>query len=88
MENQYFLDGDRKIIISHLHFFDVNIFFIFLTFQKCLHVSDDFIEKVLLRNKFRVERTKQKLDNYYSLRGHFKDLFQNMENIIPSQEVP
>jgi hypothetical protein len=51
-------------------------------------ITDDFIEKILLRNKFRVERTKQKLDNYYSLRGDFKDIFQNMENIIPSQEMP
>jgi hypothetical protein len=50
-------------------------------------ITDDFIEKILLRNKFRVERTKQKLDNYYSLRGDFKDIFQNMENIIPSQEM-
>ncbi|XP_068915296.1 retinol-binding protein pinta-like [Tenebrio molitor] len=50
-------------------------------------VTDEFIEIVLLRNKVRMERTKQKLDNYFSLRWYLKDLIENMENIIPSQQV-
>ncbi|CAH1377278.1 unnamed protein product [Tenebrio molitor] len=44
-------------------------------------LTDDLIEKMLLRNKFRVERTKHKLDNYYSLRGLYKDLIQNLESV-------
>ncbi|KAJ3646638.1 hypothetical protein Zmor_024216 [Zophobas morio] len=50
-------------------------------------LSDDFIEKILLRNKCRVERTKQKLDNYYSLRGHNKNLIRDFESIVPSKHV-
>ncbi|KAJ3629986.1 hypothetical protein MTP99_014345 [Tenebrio molitor] len=51
------------------------------------NLTDDCIEKVLLRNKYRVERTKQKLDNYYSLRGHNRDLIRGFENVVPSEHV-
>ncbi|RZC38350.1 CRAL TRIO domain containing protein [Asbolus verrucosus] len=45
------------------------------------NITDDFIEKVLLRNKFRVERTKQKLDNYYKLRGDNREFMKDFQNI-------
>jgi hypothetical protein len=51
------------------------------------NLTDNVIEKFLLRNKFRVERTKQKMDNYYSLRGHNKDLIRDFENVVPSKHV-
>ncbi|RZC37481.1 CRAL TRIO domain containing protein [Asbolus verrucosus] len=50
-------------------------------------ITDDFIEKVLLRNKFRVERTKQKIDNYYKLRGENRELMKDFQNIVPSKET-
>ena len=46
---------------------------------------DDFIARVLLRNKFRVERTKEKLDNYFTLRGQNQDRICGFENIVPSK---
>ncbi|KAJ3643782.1 hypothetical protein Zmor_026470 [Zophobas morio] len=49
------------------------------------NTSDDFIARVLLRNKFRVERTKEKLDNYYTLRGYHDALVRDFENIVPSK---
>ncbi|RZC42024.1 CRAL TRIO domain containing protein [Asbolus verrucosus] len=33
--------------------------------------DENFIERCLLRNKFRIEQTKQKLDGYCTLRGRF-----------------
>ena len=47
--------------------------------------SDDFIARIFLRNKFRVERTKEKLDNYFTLRGYHDDLVKDLENIVPSK---
>ncbi|XP_015839737.1 retinol-binding protein pinta isoform X2 [Tribolium castaneum] len=50
-------------------------------------VSDEFLEKLLLKNKFSVERCKEKLENYYTLRGTNKDLLEGYEKILPSQEA-
>ncbi|XP_068915812.1 alpha-tocopherol transfer protein-like isoform X2 [Tenebrio molitor] len=68
---------------------DVNLIKAWIVKQPHLpqNLSDDCIEKVLLRNKCRVERTKQKLDNYYSLRGHNRDLIRDFENVVPSEHV-
>ncbi|KAJ3643781.1 hypothetical protein Zmor_026469 [Zophobas morio] len=49
------------------------------------NISDDFIAKMLLRNKFRIERTKEKLDNYFTLRGYHDDLVRDFENVVPSK---
>ncbi|KAJ3643788.1 hypothetical protein Zmor_026476 [Zophobas morio] len=49
------------------------------------NISDDFIARIFLRNKFRVERTKEKLDNYFTLRGYHDDLVKDLENIVPSK---
>ncbi|RZC38351.1 alpha-tocopherol transfer protein-like [Asbolus verrucosus] len=51
------------------------------------NITDDFIEKVLLRNKFRVERTKQKLENYFTLRGNNKELMSDFQNIVPTKQT-
>ncbi|KAJ3643790.1 hypothetical protein Zmor_026478 [Zophobas morio] len=48
-------------------------------------ITDDFIARVLLKNKFRIERTKEKLDNYFSLRGRNQDMIRGFENIVPSK---
>ncbi|XP_044262715.1 alpha-tocopherol transfer protein-like isoform X2 [Tribolium madens] len=50
-------------------------------------LSDDFLEKLLLKNKFSIERCKEKLENYYTLRGTNKDLLEGFEKIIPSKEA-
>ncbi|XP_044262712.1 retinol-binding protein pinta-like isoform X4 [Tribolium madens] len=50
-------------------------------------LSDDFLEKLLIKNKFSVERCKEKLENYYTLRGTNKDLLEGFEKIIPSKEA-
>ncbi|KAJ3643791.1 hypothetical protein Zmor_026479 [Zophobas morio] len=48
-------------------------------------ITDDFITKVLLKNKFRIERTKEKLDNYFTLRGQNQNMIRGFENIVPSK---
>lgn len=48
--------------------------------------DDVRLERILLRNKFRIERTKIKIDNYYTMRAihsnHFTDIKQNYNDII------
>ncbi|XP_063904775.1 uncharacterized protein LOC135123829 [Zophobas morio] len=51
------------------------------------NITDDFIARVLLKNKFRVEHTKEKLDNYFTLRGQNQDLIYGLENIVPSKHL-
>ncbi|XP_044262689.1 alpha-tocopherol transfer protein-like [Tribolium madens] len=48
-------------------------------------LSDDFIEKILIKNKFSVERCKEKIENYYTLRGGNLDLVEGWEKIVPSK---
>ncbi|EEZ97415.1 alpha-tocopherol transfer protein-like [Tribolium castaneum] len=48
-------------------------------------LSDDFIEKLLIKNKFSVERCKEKIENYYTLRGANLDLVADWEKIVPSK---
>ena len=36
-------------------------------------LDDERLERVLLKNKFRMEKVKAKLDNYYTLRGMYPE---------------
>lgn len=52
--------------------------------------DDDRLERFLLRNKFRIERTKKKIDNYYSLRTiypqHFDDIRNCFDDILAASD--
>lgn len=37
------------------------------------------LENMLIRNKFRIERVKEKLDNYYTLRGINREFAYNVD---------
>ncbi|KAJ3643786.1 hypothetical protein Zmor_026474 [Zophobas morio] len=50
------------------------------------NMTDDFIARLLLKNKFRIEHTKEKLDNYFRLRAQNQDLIYGLENIVPSKQ--
>ncbi|XP_044260261.1 alpha-tocopherol transfer protein-like [Tribolium madens] len=68
---------------------DVKIIIEWIRQQQHLPDIDDenFIERCLLRNKFRVEQTKQKLDGYCTLRGVHLNMFEDWKSIIPSREL-
>nr|XP_015839738.1 PREDICTED: clavesin-2-like [Tribolium castaneum] len=50
-------------------------------------LGDDYFEKLLIKNKFSIERCKEKLENYYTLRKTNEDLLEDYEKILPSQET-
>jgi hypothetical protein len=68
---------------------DVEIILDWLKQQQHLPKIEDenFIERCLLRNKFRVEQTKQKLDGYCTLRGVHLNMFEDWKSIVPSREL-
>ncbi|XP_049820179.1 alpha-tocopherol transfer protein-like [Aethina tumida] len=45
---------------------------------------DEFLERVLLQCKFRIEESKSKIENYCTLRAAFPELYQNYENVVSS----
>ncbi|KAJ3618633.1 hypothetical protein MTP99_006606 [Tenebrio molitor] len=45
--------------------------------------DDDFLEKCLLRNKFRVEHTKEKLEKYYSLKAISANEIARIRSALP-----
>lgn len=40
----------------------------------------ELLSRIFLRNKFRIEKTKEKLDKFYSLRGIFPEFFQSVDS--------
>lgn len=42
--------------------------------------DDDLLEKLLMRNKFRLEKTKEKIDKYYTLKGINSDVFEKCDD--------
>jgi len=49
--------------------------------------DEDFLERCLLRNKFRLDQTKQKIDGYCSLRGVHMNMFDSYKSVVPSKEL-
>ncbi|XP_019876342.2 uncharacterized protein LOC109604253 [Aethina tumida] len=47
--------------------------------------NDGLIERVLLGSKFRTEKTKDKLDNYYTVKTVYKELFVGLDKLVPSK---
>lgn len=43
--------------------------------NQIFHSGEELIEKFLILNKFRMETTKEKFDNYYSVRSVMPDIF-------------
>lgn len=41
--------------------------------------DDERLERMLLRNKFRIEQSKSKIDGYFTLRGMYPQFYQNRE---------
>lgn len=44
------------------------------------NIDDRRLECMLLKNKFRIEQTKRKLDNYYTLHGIYPEVFEEIKN--------
>lgn len=51
-----------------------------------VELEDSFLEKFLMRNKYQVEPTKQKIDAYYTLRGLNKEIFDFPKDFKPSEQ--
>lgn len=46
------------------------------------NITDKLLENILIRNKFRIEKTKQKIDKYYSLRNVLPEFFTHSKDIL------
>ncbi|XP_045460874.1 alpha-tocopherol transfer protein-like isoform X2 [Harmonia axyridis] len=49
-------------------------------------LKDDLLERFLLKNKFSLEKTKTKIENYCTIRSKYRKFQQNYVEIIPSKE--
>ncbi|XP_044746868.1 alpha-tocopherol transfer protein-like [Coccinella septempunctata] len=49
-------------------------------------LGDDLLERFLLKNKFSIEKTKIKMENYCTLRKKYRKFYENYEEIVPSKE--
>lgn len=65
---------------------DIKILKEWISKQKHLpqNQDDGRLERFLVRNKFRLEQTKKKLDNYYTLKGRHSEFFRDMDLTSPS----
>lgn len=85
-EKQQILEGYNKTQSDVDN--DVNILKSWISKQRHLpQIEDDlFFELLLLRNKFQMERTKEKIDKYFSMKNVYRDFFESLdpcdENII------
>ncbi|XP_044763590.1 alpha-tocopherol transfer protein-like [Coccinella septempunctata] len=58
--------------------------------EKEKHLPQDFIndelflERLLLNNKFRIEQSKIKYDNYFTMKAEYNFFYQGIEKVIPS----
>lgn len=48
-------------------------------------IDDEWLKRILMRNKFRIERTKNKLEAYFTLK-HFNSEWFDLENFHPGSE--
>ncbi|KAL3286110.1 hypothetical protein HHI36_000623 [Cryptolaemus montrouzieri] len=52
-------------------------------------LTDDYLERVLVKNKFSIEKAKKKIENYFILKKQFRYMFNedNFQAVIPSKEA-